>query len=84
MIASATPPGAGDNVSPSSSSSSSTLKDAAPSSGPKLRPKAGGSVNLFDPAATASRFLTRRFGIVSGGVGGGRRSTWGVRQCEPV
>ena len=35
-------------------------------------------MNLFDPAATASRFLTRRFGIVS--VGGGPIS-WGTREA---
>lgn len=33
---------------------------------PEAPKKAGGSVNLYDPAATISRFLTRRFGIVGG------------------
>lgn len=41
-----------------------------PGEAPKVvgRKKAGGKVNLFDPAATASRFLTRRFGL-AGGLG---------------
>merc|ERR1719324_1084387 len=30
------------------------------------KPLPGSGVNLFDPAATASRWLTRRFGIVGG------------------
>jgi len=32
----------------------------------KNKPLPGSGVNLFDPAATASRFLTRRFGIIGG------------------
>ena len=40
--------------------------ESSPTGPPKLRPKAGGKVNLFDPAATASRWVTRRFGIVGG------------------
>jgi hypothetical protein len=32
----------------------------------KARQALGKGVNLFDPAATISRFLTRRFGIVGG------------------
>ena len=42
---------------------------AAPSSAmprDKARQALGKGVNLFDPAATISRFLTRRFGIVGG------------------
>ena len=33
---------------------------------PKDKPLPGSGVNLYDPAATASRWLTRRFGIVGG------------------
>jgi hypothetical protein len=33
---------------------------------PKSKPLPGSGVNLYDPAATASRWLTRRFGIVGG------------------
>ena len=47
-----------------------TSGDAAPASAQMPRGKAraalGKGVNLFDPAATLSRFLTRRFGIVGG------------------
>ena len=45
----------------------STKTEEAPSGdSPKGDKRLGKGVNLFDPAATASRFLTRRFGIVGG------------------
>lgn len=53
----------GANTSASASSSSSA---ASPAAARKDKPLPGSGVNLYDPVATASRFLTRRFGIVGG------------------
>lgn len=54
----------------SSGEAGATSGDTAPASAQMSRGKAraalGKGVNLFDPAATLSRFLTRRFGIVGG------------------
>lgn len=58
--------GKGDNISSVSLSQNDGGRSESPMGSPKLRPKAGGKVNLFDPAATASRWVTRRFGIVGG------------------
>lgn len=46
------------------SSSSRSSPSRSPSR--KDKPLPGSGVNLYDPVATASRFLTRRFGIVGG------------------
>ena len=40
--------------------------DATPTRAKRDKPLPGSGVNLYDPVATASRFLTRRFGIVGG------------------
>jgi len=47
-------------------SSSSSSASPAPAPSRKDKPLPGSGVNLYDPVATASRFLTRRFGIVGG------------------
>lgn len=48
------------------SSSSAASASPAPAPSRKDKPLPGSGVNLYDPVATASRFLTRRFGIVGG------------------
>ncbi len=65
---------ASDGAPPAASAEPSVATDeAAPAprsppamSGAKTKAALGKGVNLFDPAATISRFLTRRFGIVGG------------------
>lgn len=49
-----------------SSSAAASSAAPAPAAARKDKPLPGSGVNLYDPVATASRFLTRRFGIVGG------------------
>ena len=49
-----------------SSTTTSTTQGTTQRAKAKEKPLPGSGVNLYDPVATASRFLTRRFGIVGG------------------